>query len=152
MRISGMTSGQYFAPGLKTIDDATYIRRRILLAFERAENETDAEERRRLTTFVVIGGGRPALKWPAPSPNLQSGLWPLISARSIHSAPASFSSRPRNAYLPRSIPCYPIRPLFRSNSSALKYAWEHLSPTAAVKACAWATNSFRPGQLSGPLA
>ena len=46
-----------FAPGLKTIDDATYLRRRILLAFERAENETDAEERRRLTTFVVIGGG-----------------------------------------------------------------------------------------------
>ena len=46
-----------FAPGLKTIDDATYLRRRILLAFERAENETDAEERRRLMTFVVIGGG-----------------------------------------------------------------------------------------------
>src|SRR5262249_47413817 len=37
-----------FAPGLKTIDDATYLRRRILLAFERAENETDADERRRL--------------------------------------------------------------------------------------------------------
>jgi NADH dehydrogenase len=46
-----------FAPGLKTIDDATYLRRRILLAFERAENETDVEERRRLMTFVVIGGG-----------------------------------------------------------------------------------------------
>ncbi len=46
-----------FAPGLKTIDDATYLRRRILLAFERAENETDPEERRRLMTFVVIGGG-----------------------------------------------------------------------------------------------
>jgi NADH dehydrogenase len=46
-----------FAPGLKTIDDATALRRRILLAFERAENEADADERRRLTTFVVIGGG-----------------------------------------------------------------------------------------------
>jgi NADH dehydrogenase len=46
-----------FAPGLKTIDDATYLRRRILLAFERAENETDTEERRRLMTFAVIGGG-----------------------------------------------------------------------------------------------
>src|SRR5215471_13762637 len=33
-----------FAPGLKTIDDATYLRRRILLAFERAENEANAEE------------------------------------------------------------------------------------------------------------
>jgi NADH dehydrogenase len=46
-----------FAPGLKTIDDATYLRRRILLAFERAENEADPEERQRLMTFVVIGGG-----------------------------------------------------------------------------------------------
>ena len=46
-----------YAPGLKTIDDATYLRRRILLAFERAENETDAEERRRLLNFVVVGGG-----------------------------------------------------------------------------------------------
>jgi NADH dehydrogenase len=46
-----------FAPGLKTIDDATYLRRRILLAFERAEIEPDADERRRLLNFVVVGGG-----------------------------------------------------------------------------------------------
>jgi NADH dehydrogenase len=46
-----------FAPGLKTIDDATYLRRRILLAFERAEGESDANERARLLTFVVVGGG-----------------------------------------------------------------------------------------------
>jgi NADH:ubiquinone reductase (H+-translocating) len=46
-----------YAPGLKTIDDATYLRRRILLAFERAETEPDAAERRRLLNFVVVGGG-----------------------------------------------------------------------------------------------
>jgi NADH:quinone reductase (non-electrogenic) len=46
-----------FAPGLKTIDDATYLRRRILLAFERAETEPDPDERRRLLNFVVVGGG-----------------------------------------------------------------------------------------------
>jgi NADH:ubiquinone reductase (H+-translocating) len=46
-----------FAPGLKTIDDATDLRRRILLAFERAETEPDADERRRLLNFVVVGGG-----------------------------------------------------------------------------------------------
>jgi NADH dehydrogenase len=46
-----------YAPGLKTIDDATYLRRRILLAFERAETEPDAYERRRLLNFVVVGGG-----------------------------------------------------------------------------------------------
>jgi NADH:ubiquinone reductase (H+-translocating) len=45
------------APGLKRIDDATMIRRRILLAFERAENTEDAAERRRLMTFAIIGAG-----------------------------------------------------------------------------------------------
>ena len=46
-----------YAPGLKTIDDATYLRRRILLAFERAETEPDPDERRRLLNFAVVGGG-----------------------------------------------------------------------------------------------
>jgi NADH dehydrogenase len=45
------------APGLKTIEDATEIRTRILLAFERAEKEPDAGERRALLTFVVVGAG-----------------------------------------------------------------------------------------------
>jgi NADH dehydrogenase len=45
------------APGLKRVDDATLIRRRILLAFERAENNDDPVERRRLMTFAIIGGG-----------------------------------------------------------------------------------------------
>jgi NADH dehydrogenase len=46
-----------YAPGLKTIDDATYLRGRILLAFEKAETEPDAAERRRLLNFVIVGGG-----------------------------------------------------------------------------------------------
>ena len=46
-----------FAPGLKTIEDATEVRRRILISFERAETETDPEERTRLLTFVIVGGG-----------------------------------------------------------------------------------------------
>ena len=46
-----------FAPGLKKIDDATDIRRRILSAFERAETSEDPVERRRLLTFVIVGGG-----------------------------------------------------------------------------------------------
>ena len=46
-----------FAPGLKTIDDATYLRRRILLAFEKAETEPDPGERRRLLNFIIVGGG-----------------------------------------------------------------------------------------------
>lgn len=46
-----------FAPGLKTLDDALEIRKRMLLAYEIAERETRADERRRLLTFVVVGGG-----------------------------------------------------------------------------------------------
>ena len=45
------------APGLKTLEDALEIRRRILLAFERAERETNAERRRALLRFLVVGGG-----------------------------------------------------------------------------------------------
>jgi NADH:ubiquinone reductase (H+-translocating) len=53
----GHDDWERFAPGLKTLEDATEQRKRILLAFERAELEPDPAERERLTTFVVIGGG-----------------------------------------------------------------------------------------------
>jgi len=46
-----------FAPGLKRLEDATDIRRRLLLAFEEAENNDDAEKRRGWLTFVIVGGG-----------------------------------------------------------------------------------------------
>jgi NADH dehydrogenase len=46
-----------FAPGLKTIEQATEMRRRILLAFESAENEFEVERRAALMTFVVVGAG-----------------------------------------------------------------------------------------------
>src|SRR5258706_4617392 len=46
-----------FAPGLKRIEDATRIRRRILLAFEQAELADTEAERQRLLTFVIVGGG-----------------------------------------------------------------------------------------------
>ena len=47
----------HFAPGLKTIEDATEIRRRVLSAFERAEREPDPAVRKRLLTFAIVGGG-----------------------------------------------------------------------------------------------
>jgi NADH dehydrogenase len=45
------------APGLKTLDDALEMRRRVLLAFEAAERESDPDRQRRLLTFVIVGGG-----------------------------------------------------------------------------------------------
>ena len=46
-----------FAPGLKTLEDATSIRRRVLLSLERAERETDPARRAALLTFAIVGGG-----------------------------------------------------------------------------------------------
>ena len=45
------------APGLKNLEDALEIRRRILLAFEEADRETDPERRKRFLTFAIVGGG-----------------------------------------------------------------------------------------------
>jgi NADH dehydrogenase len=53
----GHDDWQPFAPGLKSIDDATAIRRRVLQAFEAAEMEADAKKRDRLLRFVIVGGG-----------------------------------------------------------------------------------------------
>lgn len=53
----GNDAWEQFAPGLKSLEDATELRKRILLAFERAELEEDFDARRRLLTFVVIGAG-----------------------------------------------------------------------------------------------
>ena len=53
----GHPEWEQFAPGLKTLDNALRIRSQILLAFEKAENETDPAERERLMTIVVVGGG-----------------------------------------------------------------------------------------------
>ncbi len=53
----GHPEWEEFAPGLKTLEQATEIRRRILLAFELAEKETNREKQRELLSFVVVGGG-----------------------------------------------------------------------------------------------
>jgi len=53
----GHDEWETWAPGLKTLEDATTIRRRILVAFERAEREPDPERRAARLTFVIIGAG-----------------------------------------------------------------------------------------------
>ncbi|MBD2250634.1 NAD(P)/FAD-dependent oxidoreductase [Nostoc parmelioides] len=53
----GKDNWQELAPGLKTVEDAIEMRRRIFTAFEAAEKETDPEKRRALLTFVIVGGG-----------------------------------------------------------------------------------------------
>jgi NADH dehydrogenase len=53
----GHDDWELLAPGLKTLEDALEIRRRVLLAFEAAEREPDGAERRALLTFVIVGAG-----------------------------------------------------------------------------------------------
>lgn len=58
----GHDAWEPFAPGLKSIDDAAMLRRKILLAFEAAEIETDPEQRQALLTFVLVGQGQPGVE------------------------------------------------------------------------------------------
>jgi NADH dehydrogenase len=53
----GHDEWRHVAPGLKTLDDALAVRRRVLMAFEEAERTSDGQAQRRLLTFVVVGGG-----------------------------------------------------------------------------------------------
>lgn len=53
----GNEQWEAFAPGLKTIEDAQEMRRRVLMAFEKAERETDPEKQREWLRFVIVGGG-----------------------------------------------------------------------------------------------
>ena len=53
----GHDDWEKFAPGLKTVEDATHMRRRILLAFEAAEREPDPQKLHAWMTFVIVGGG-----------------------------------------------------------------------------------------------
>ena len=53
----GHDEWEAWAPGLKTLDDALRMRRRVLMAFEEAERVDDPDARRRLLTFLIVGGG-----------------------------------------------------------------------------------------------
>ena len=53
----GHDQWEAFAPGLKTLEDATLVRRKLLVAFERADRETDPQKRQALLTFAIVGAG-----------------------------------------------------------------------------------------------
>jgi len=71
----GRDDWEPYAPGLKAIEDASEIRRRFLLAFERAEKSEDAAERDEYLTFVVVGGG--------PTGTELSGAMPMIARKAL---------------------------------------------------------------------
>ena len=88
------------APGLKTIEDAITIRRRVLLAFEAAEREPDPDRRRALLTFVIVGGGpgkEVHLVVQPDAPRAWLGRWAIWPATPCPASSAA-STRPRRRF------------------------------------------------------
>jgi len=83
----GHDAWEAHAPSLKTLEDAYEIRRRVLLAFENAERETDPAKRAAWLTFVVIGGGATGVEL--------SGAFAEIARHTLHGEFRRFD--PRNA-------------------------------------------------------
>lgn len=94
-----------FAPGLKAIEDAAEIRRRFLLAFERAEKSTDPAEQEALMTFVIVGGG--------PTGVELSGAFPTIARKALYPDFRNIDTRKSRVILleggPRVLPSFPER-------------------------------------------
>jgi Pyridine nucleotide-disulphide oxidoreductase len=108
----------FSAPGLKTIDDATYLRRRILLAFERAETELDPAEQRRLLNFVVVGDGPTGVEMAGAIAELARRALLRISEPSTHGWHVSFWCKPGRGSCRPSIHRCQMRRFARSASSA----------------------------------
>jgi NADH:ubiquinone reductase (H+-translocating) len=89
------------APGLKSIDDAIELRRRILSAFERAEATDDPEERAASLRFVVVGGGPTGTELAGMLPTIARQRSATTSAASTHRRRASSSSREDRESSPR---------------------------------------------------
>lgn len=91
------------APGLKSIDDALEIRRRLLLAFEMAEQETDARLQQEWLTFVIIGGG--------PTGAELAGMVPMLSRFALPGEYRNVDTRRARIVLleggPRVLPAFP---------------------------------------------
>ena len=103
-----------FAPGLKTLEDALEIRRRVLLAFERAERETDAAQRAAWLTFVVIGGGATGVEL--------AGTFAEIARHTLRGEFRRIDPHSARVVLvegtDRVLPAYPARPFATRRSSS----------------------------------
>ncbi|HYM31660.1 MAG TPA: NAD(P)/FAD-dependent oxidoreductase [Candidatus Cybelea sp.] len=118
------------APGLKKIDDATDIRRRILLAFEAAENTHDMDERRRLLNFVVVGAG--------PTGVELSGAIAELARKALASDFRNIDPRGTRVFLveagPRVLPAFP-ESLSRAAQRALEKLGVEVRLGAPVTLC-----------------
>lgn len=113
------------APGLKTVEDATEIRRRVLLAFEHAERERDASRRAALLTFVVVGAG--------PTGVELAGALAEIARQTLRDNFRTFDPATARVLLveggPRVLPSYPIDLSARALASLRTLGVEVLTDT-----------------------
>ena len=120
------------APGLKTIDDATYIRRRILLAFEKAETEEDPRERARLLNFVIVGGG--------PTGVEMAGAIAELANRALAADFRAIDPRSARIILVEAAPRL-LTPFDPSLSQAAKHSLEQLGVTVRLGAAVTAVDA-----------
>ena len=113
----GHDEWQAFAPGLKTIEDALEIRRRVLLAFELAERRANAGGGSDPLNFVVVGAGPPGSNSQARLLKSAGMPSPMISVPSIPAAPAFISSKAARMFCPH------IPRIFRAARSSNCNAW-----------------------------
>ena len=118
------------APGLKKIDDATLIRRRLLLAFERAETSEDPAQRRALLNFVVVGGGPTGVEMAGAIAELANHAL-IDDFRSIDPSEARVVLVEAG---PRILPAFP-EALARSAQRALEKLGVEVITGKAVTAC-----------------
>jgi NADH:ubiquinone reductase (H+-translocating) len=76
----GHDAWEPFAPGLKTLEDATTIRGRVLLAFEEAERQVDEQKLAALMTFVIVGAGPTGVELAGATPSWLAPCCPPTSA------------------------------------------------------------------------
>ena len=106
-----------FAPGLKTIEDALEIRRRVLLAFELAERQAASGKEQVQLNFVVVGAVLRAWSWLGRWPRSRAGRWPTSFGRSIPGRPGSCCWKAGRGC------CRLIRKIFRAAQKSSCSAW-----------------------------
>lgn len=138
-----------YAPGLKGVDDATAIRRRVLEAFERAEIATSEAERQRLLNFVIVGASPRGLSWQGPLLSSRGLAWERISATLIRPPPTFFWCRPRHAFCRRFPRSSQGARSNRSNGSVSKSSWIAWSRTLTQTELLSRTNALTRSRCFG---
>ena len=148
----GHPEWEHHAPGLKTIDDATELRRRFLLAFEAAEREADPEARRRQLTFVIVGAGPTGVELAGAMAEIARQAMPQ-EFRAIDTSTARIVLLEGGS---RVLPTYPPELSQKAQEQLERLGVEvrtsHSLRTSCTTACSLVTSASTQRMRSGPRA